>query len=1240
MYDKQLANVSHRFIPELHVESSVDQALHRMFGDAIFVRRLEATLDQTEAALRSVPSKLPVAGRWPAWDVKRILFLNHLTVAVESATQAIAAARHTLLDVGRGRFAEISPQMIEALGTLDGAIEAYEEGHAQLKAELVSSVPKDEAQIKWAHYVLDEIPKSWRPLGSLLSDLNDVKRELEDCQQRQLHVFGRAGMGKTHLAAHLVGERVEAELPAILLLGGDLSKGQSLEASAREALDIPASRSWNDFVQALDAAAEAYRVRLPIVIDGLNESEDIHSLSRGIRGYVTTILATRYLVICTTCRDEYREPIWELTPPNAQYLRGFPTDELAVTIQRYFAWYRLKADTTLVSLDHFAHPILLRIFCEASNPERQQEKEVHVGEQTLFAVFDAYVDRLNKTICSRLDKDPSLKLVHRKLERFAEGLWQQNVRRLEYVKGKSLMDEADPTAWKEAFTRNLLDEGVLQRSWWKGTESIGFSYDLMAGYTIAKWLLFGPDTQAARLNLDSALMTTRLLSEVRTDLHPLSDDILSAICIFCPARFSEHLPDILKIQNARAFSFSVQALFEMEPRYVDERQKQVVINAFRASVNRPTLLAIARPVWFNSAHPLNFRFWSEQLANLSMPDRDLSWSEYLRRNKDSVVKDLNEIEQLCRRARELTELQNARLQLAAECLMWTLTSTVRPLRDQATRALVRFGRAFPAELLAMAERSLAMNDPYVPERMVAALYGVAMGSRSAAEFCTTELRQIGSKLYKAFFASKAPHATTHLLLRDYARRAVELASLHNPGLLSAASRRRIEPPFKSGGIRKWGQSEDLDRGSYREGSGPLHMDFENYTLGTLVRDRANYDYSNPDYQRVRRMFFWRLYRLGYNHELFKDVDTEIVRFDNYRFGRSADGEKTDRYGKKYSWIAYYELAGYRSDRGLVGHHFSDEIRPADADIDPSFPQARAGAGPIGIDLLGNRNTSVGVWIRRGSVPSLRPFLLLDEVSGLEGPWVLLDAYIRQEDPSAKRALFLFVRTVCAAKSHFERFLEFMRKQDLKGRWLPEIPQDYYTFGGEIPWCETFPRNGKTDFEFVVGSKRRTVSQPTFEQQRSGPTLKFALVTRHNTLDVPVMKRFKAFIPVRENSWESYHSSLNPSQHGVVPARELAEGANLVVRPESLELVQPNGEHATLMVESGEAFRARQSLLYIKRDLLEEFLKVSRQRMLWATWGEREFYYGSDLGELEALRNKQVSFFPFQELATYDEVRGT
>ena len=242
------------------------------------------------------------------------------------------------------------------------------------------------------------------------------------------------------------------------------------------------------------------------------------------------------------------------------------------------------------------------------------------------------------------------------------------------------------------------------------------------------------------------------------------------------------------------------------------------------------------------------------------------------------------------------------------------------------------------EFLDLVIESLSINDPYIPERMLAATYGVAMARQydfKYTSFTRDMLPLYGRKLYETMFKPNAQYSTTHILARDYARRTIDIALIHHPDLLTANEQRYITPPFTQGGIREWGESEDRNADEYQDGNLPLHIDFANYTLGRLVKGRSHYDFEHDEYKRVRANIFWRIYGLGYSLERFGEIDKWLAH-DNLRYGRSADGRKTDRYGKKYSWIAFYELAGFRQDEGLLPEYY-DTGRPLEADIDPSFP---------------------------------------------------------------------------------------------------------------------------------------------------------------------------------------------------------------------------------------------------------------------------------------------------------------
>ena len=115
-----------------------------------------------------------------------------------------------------------------------------------------------------------------------------------------------------------------------------------------------------------------------------------------------------------------------------------------------------------------------------------------------------------------------------------------------------------------------------------------------------------------------------------------------------------------------------------------------------------------------------------------------------------------------------------------------------------------------------------------------------------------------------------------------------------------------------------------------------------------------------------------------------------------RYGRSADGRKTDRYGKKYSWIAFYELAGFRQDKGLLSDYYDQTCAFQTLILIQVFLLRNS----ISItwwteDFLGDRKVSLTKsGFPRPHPPNLTP--LFENRSGYvseKGFWILLDGFV-------------------------------------------------------------------------------------------------------------------------------------------------------------------------------------------------------------------------------------------------------
>jgi hypothetical protein len=1199
--EKQIRNVGGKFIPNLHTETYADFCIHSLLGDPTFREYLKEQMERLEGYISEfdelVQRETDVSIVSQDVRDKLVTCSNELRKSFVEVAKALSNIIDYLPSGEFEKIKKINWDLIER---------EFNKRHADFSQTFIDY----NIELEFKEEVQESVIRYLRTdSASLIADkvallLYEMMEDIKRTKMIDLHIFGGAGVGKTHIACHMCQDRLNNGIPAILLLGNHFTGNIPLEKQILQILDIPSSYSWESFVQALQVAAEAYNTKIPIVIDALNEAQNVDLWIDKLLGLTYEISKLSRVVLITTCRLSYKSKIWQPPEPkNTIETLGFEPDSLEDAIAKYFDWYKIKCDITLAPLNQFKNPLFLKIFCESQNRDRTFEKQIYLGEQTLLQVFEDYVTQCNEAICLKLDKLPSAFIVQNALKKLAEELWNQKTRYVSFSDAVQLIDSTDKQTvdWSQSITRAILDEEFLiNRDVINDQEVVHFAYSLLGGYIIAKEITSTLTAKTIKPYVKSKEFKRKLLSKNFSKRHPLHEDILRCVALLLPKQFRKHLHQLTK--NKIAFNFSLFALFEMAPELIDSSSKKLIEKLFSKPEKRKLLLKLAKTTVTHVGHPLNIEFWDKLLLELTMPERDLSWTELVCEDSSIFFSDLDKFEVDCKEVKSLSVISEQRLHLAARFFRWLLTSTVRQLRDTATRALYWFGRRFPNKFFEFVLSSLSINDPYIPERMLAAAYGIAMALQfdlQKLEFRKDILPKNAQKIHELMFKDNAPHSTTHILSRDYARRLIDIALIHNPDILTSADKQRITPPFKDGGIRKWGESKEKDKASYREGSMPIHMDFGNYTLGRLVPNRSAYDFEHEDYKKVRANIVWRLYDLGYSHDLFKEIDKEINRY-YWGFARVANGGKIDRYGKKYSWISFYELAGFRQDNGLLSDNYTDKLRIADADVDPSFPERAQEFELIKTDYLGDRSVALSDWIQKGGVPDLSTYLIVEKLCDEIGPWVLLDGYINQEDLEAKRSRFIFPRGLLVSRNEASKLAKCLKSQNLGGRWLPDIPEDYYTFAGEIPWCETFPQNGTIEMEFEGNDKKRA---------------------------------YEILIPVRYYNWEDYHSALNRASPAMVPAKELTEDLDLCSQPQTFNLYEKNGKLASITLRWGDSWHTEHYLTYLRQDLLNRYLKDNDAKLIWAIWGERRFLSKS-FEELREFGKEQESYRIFQTIKTY------
>jgi hypothetical protein len=901
LHTASVAPIRRRWQPETHQTVDAERALRRMLGETSTWDDVAEVANQLEADALAVDrdvSGLP----GPAADQTAEVVKTVRSVAawVADVHSALRRGDLDLLKEGLSAFpAPASPQL--------------------------AAVPRQLRAI--GHRAGLTATNAIASIRSACQLVSEIRCELD---MRLIAVLADAGRGKTQLAAQLSAATPDRP-PGILLHGRDLHAGHSLDDLAHKVVihgrQVPTMEA---LVAAVDAAGQRTRRRLPIVIDGLNEAEDPRDWKRLLASLNEHIREYPYALVVCTLRSAFAD---EALPSDTDRLE-IPDfgDDAIEAIRRYFQHYRINAGDAELPIWLLKHPLMLRLFCEVTNPKREHAVGVEGMPRSPSALFDRYLEQVAERIAELASRTHRYYEhdVRTALSEIGATLWEQRTRSLDLAGlRRRLRDDGRP--WDLSIARALEQDGVLLRYPGDPPDQsvVTVLYDPLAGHIVADALLARIGSGRIRDWLrDTAVLAA--LAGPQPERHPLATDILDALVGLVPRRlYGQQLWPLLE-EDLRVRA--LRAAADLESAYLDAE----TVNELSTLVVRPPIGSrdMLDRLWHtrgSRVHPLNAEFLDAILRPMAVGDRDLRWTEWVRRNWEDLLRDLQQQETRWRKWAERSHSDRLR----ARWILWTLTSTVRQLRDQATRTLYWFGRGDPAALFDLTLDGLAINDAYVPERLLAASYGVAMAHQRPDPTFAAALAGYLTGLREALTGLTASAPTNHWLARLYVEGTVALARKFCPEAVPDGLEQDGRIPFARADTLEPIEERDSRAGEVHRAIG---MDFENYTVGRLTRDRANYDMNHPGHRAALAHVRGTIWALGWRNAAFGVIDDKIASHT-----RGGHRPHIERYGKKYGWIGFYTRAGELAGRGLL----SADERLSDLGVDPSFPDPPA---PCPIDL--------------------------------------------------------------------------------------------------------------------------------------------------------------------------------------------------------------------------------------------------------------------------------------------------
>jgi hypothetical protein len=1107
-----------------------------------------------------------------------------------------------------------------------------------------------------------------------------------------LLILGQAGMGKTHLVCDITKDRLKNGLPpTVIVLGEKLLDIQDSLGAIFKAVSINAPKK--KILAELNAAGKKANRRSLIIVDAINEA-DRQGWKSSIRSLIKEIKKYPWVGLVMTCRI----PFQFLYLPKrmkmiTEHHQGFQDNELEA-MTAYFNFYGLSLPQVPLLISEFSSPLFLSCFCKTARDIKGGKPKVAKGINDLALgqvgmtkiLEDFYISKEEwitkkhsskfKTlikqswIWNKSGNDCLVKKIAKVMA--ANGrrhLFESEV--LQVIKDLSANKYTLATCAK--VLKILIEEGILIRdAAWddqakKYYDVLKFSFHKFSDHIIARNLLYDKslfDSKEVKQSLSAPTSLGNLFAGDQNILRNI--DLIEALMVEFPEsvkknkKFTDkdlidYIPKSLR-SEPQVMSAFVESLYWRKPEnFLNDKKliKKSIIDYINSTLLRyensyKELLNLFVSTATKPLHPLNSKRLNNYLLGFTLTGRDLFWSEYMRKQygSGSIYKLISWIEN---QSLEKITAEQAACVLAV--LSWTLGTTVKLLRNRSTRCLFIVGKIHPEELFKSLLEMIQVDDPYIRERVLAAGYGVAMAfSDLDKRHISKVLLPSAKKIYSLFFKKGAELSTTNILIRDYARGIIEVALHHDKKLLSPAQIKRIRPPYEDGGNRRWGRSADKDDGKYRDGNSPFGWEFEKDTLRHLVGSNA-YDNEDKNYIRLKENMMWRLYQLGYSLDKFGNIDKEIAR--NFRYDRSPHyAGEVERYGEKYTLIAYREIFGLKMDKKEYERTWiTEDGRDGEFEVDPSFPQSVKRQKIFSMKLTSGPK-DIKKWMTQKNPPNITPRLEVEEIDGNKGPWILVDGIIGEKNTKEARKITTFIYGLLVDEKDVEKVHEFLARVPFPGNSeLPSLPDTREVFAGELGWRE---RNS-AEPSLEVKIKRGEVQRPLTQQEKDFYNLRISYSIFGKPDDELVVKdiqtppEFKTET-VYENvsvqriaRWfatkDYAYLGRDDDTTGLhILSKSLMKSHKLHCASGTFDFVTKTGEIVGKPVTSGDQYGTHENILYLKKSFVEEILRKSKKKLLVVTWGERQ-YWPENLNDIhrpehaEITQNykniyKQIFIYPF------------
>jgi hypothetical protein len=936
-----------------------------------------------------------------------------------------------------------------------------------------------------------------------------------------LILTGEAGIGKSHLLADIAKKRETRSQFTILLLGQQFSTTEDPWSQITKLLQIECKR--DTFLSALNSKAESTGARILIFIDAINEGEGKAIWISHMASFITAVRRFPNLGIIFSMRSSYEKLlIPDVVKEKKQAIKithsGFANHEYEAS-KVFFENYKIKQPSIPLLNPEFSNPLFLKLFCEGLY--KKGLHKIPDGFEGISTIINFFLETINEKVSVKHNQPRNLQIVQKVVMKIAERIVDTNNSYIKFDDAFSFiidMKETRGVTDKSQFFQDLISEGLLTQNvyWANGGnhyEGVYISYERFSDHLIASHLLakflnkknpkksFSKDTKFIKLikviavKIGVKIEPKKLFEILKTENEANHNiGIIEALSIQLPEQTNLELYEAA--EHAREFrpvaAAFIESIIWRKKETLSDKLKdyinEIVIDKFDYNdyfINTILLITSYPNNYFNSD------FLHNHLLRFSLAERDEWWTKFIHRKYPGYSDEVSPIRRMIDWAwtdDKRERISDESIRLMSQTMIWFLTSCNRTLRDSATKAIICLLQERINVLMQLIKTFENVNDPYVLQRIYAIAYGCAVRT-SNIEI----LKPLGDLIFHTVFDTE--NVIPDLLLRDYAKGIIEFSIFK--GHKFDFDLVKIQPPFKSDLPTTFPTNDEIDKlkFNYDDKGFKKHQRSQNSILSSMVTE---YGRETSGYGDFGRYVFqsglskwqldvnglsnlavkWIMEKYGYDVEKHGEFDRTIGS------GRGRDNGNEERIGKKYQWIAFYEMLARVSDNyPLYEHSYNSKAEavkyegpwdPYVRDIDPTTlikgnPKEKSTAHWWNPTFYSNWNLSNKDWVSlTNDLPNAKNLVCVTDEYGTE--WLVLQMLPEWNEPTPlgiekydfpHKSLFYDLSSHFVYKKDFQKILDYLNNKNLRGCGLSNSKSRYQMFSREYYWAaanKTFSNN--------------------------------------------------------------------------------------------------------------------------------------------------------------------------------------